>query len=428
MNELVGCDVLVALNLASLFECLLSGERYYVLLLFAFGCGQEVSRDAVTPPELARDTPILNVLQPVAVCCYVLCRVELDLALEHRRQSDVCEVLHREEPLLAEARLYGCVLVALRVAHLVVVVLNLLYQSGSLQVLYNLLAHVHAIHAYIHARSLRDSAVRVEDIDSLEVVRLAECVVVHVVSWSNLQTARTELDIYVAVLDNRDNAVHQRYNHLVAAQPLVLRVLRVNTHCCVAHDCLWACSSHNSVVASVGVLMQHFALAASRHNRVHVCVSHIVAKVEQMTLLVAVDNLLCREHGLCLRVPVHHAQTAVDKSLFVEVHEHLQHALRALLIHSERCAVPIARRTETAQLLEDDSTMFVCPVPSVLKELFASEVALLDALLCKTIYYLSLCSNRSVVGARYPTSILSLHACAAHEDVLNRIVEHVAHV
>ena len=264
--------------------------------------------------------------------------MELNLALEHWRQSDVCEVLHREEPLLAEARLYGCVLIALRVAHLVVVVLNLLYQSGSLQILYNLLAHVHAVHAYIHACSLRDSAVGVEDVNSLEVVSLAERVVVHVVRRSH----RTELDVYVAVLDNRNHAVHQRHNHLVSAQPLVLRVLRVNTHCCVAHDSLRTCCSYNSVVASVGVLMQHLALAACRHNRVHVGVSHIVAQVEEVALLVAVDNLLGREHGLCLRVPVHHAQTAVDESLLVEVNEHLQHALRALLVHCERCAVPVA--------------------------------------------------------------------------------------
>ena len=72
--------------------------------------------------------------------------------------------------------------------------------------------------------------------------------------------------------------------------------------------------------------------------------------------------------------------------------------------------------------------MLVGPVPSMLKELFASEVALLYALFCKTVHHLSLSSDRGVVGAGHPTSVLSLHTCAAHEDILNRIVEHVAHV
>ena len=64
----------------------------------------------------------------------------------------------------------------------------------------------------------------------------------------------------------------------------------------------------------------------------------------------------------------------------------------------------------------------------MLKELLASEVALLYALFCKTVHHLSLSSDRGVVGAWHPTSVLSLHTCAAHEDILNRIVEHVAHV
>ena len=52
MNELVGCDVLIALHLASLLKSLFLCERYDKLLLFAFGSGEEVSRDAVSPPEL----------------------------------------------------------------------------------------------------------------------------------------------------------------------------------------------------------------------------------------------------------------------------------------------------------------------------------------------------------------------------------------
>ena len=64
----------------------------------------------------------------------------------------------------------------------------------------------------------------------------------------------------------------------------------------------------------------------------------------------------------------------------------------------------------------------------MLKELLASKVALLDALLGEAVYHLSLSSDRSVVGARYPTSVLSLHTCTTHENVLYSIVEHVAHV
>ena len=64
----------------------------------------------------------------------------------------------------------------------------------------------------------------------------------------------------------------------------------------------------------------------------------------------------------------------------------------------------------------------------MLQELFSREVALLDALLCKTIYNLCLSSNRSVVCSGHPASVLPVEASFTNQDVLNGVVEHVAHV
>ena len=186
MGELVGGDVGVAFNLASLLDSLVECQRHNKLFLFALCGGQEVGGYAVSPPELTRDAPVLYVLQPVAVSGYIFCRVEFYLAFEHGWQGDIGKMLHREEPLLAETRLHCGVLVTLRVAYLVVVVLDFLHQSSSFQVFYDLLAHVHTVHAYIHASSLRDGAVGVEDVDGLEVVGLSEGVVVHVVCGCHL--------------------------------------------------------------------------------------------------------------------------------------------------------------------------------------------------------------------------------------------------
>ena len=214
----------------------------------------------------------------------------------------------------------------------------------------------------------------------------------------------------------------------MTTQPLILRVFRVNTHSCIAHDCLWTCSCNNGIVATVGVLMQNLALATRRYNRICIGIGYIIAQVKQLTLLVAIDHFLGRKHSLSLRVPVHHTQIAVDESLLVEVDKHLEHTLRALLVHSERCAVPVAACSQSAELLEDNAAVLVGPVPSVVEELLASKVALLDALLGEAVHHLSLGSDRGVVGARHPTSVLALHACSAHEDILNSVVEHVAHV
>ena len=72
--------------------------------------------------------------------------------------------------------------------------------------------------------------------------------------------------------------------------------------------------------------------------------------------------------------------------------------------------------------------MFVLPSPRVLEELFTCQVALLDALFCQTVHHLGLRRNRSVVGSRHPAGILAIDAGLPDENVLDGIVEHVAHV
>ena len=72
--------------------------------------------------------------------------------------------------------------------------------------------------------------------------------------------------------------------------------------------------------------------------------------------------------------------------------------------------------------------MFVGPCPRVLEELLAGEVALLDALFGKAVDDFCFCRYGSVVGARHPACVLAVEASLANEDVLNGVVEHVAHV
>ena len=78
--------------------------------------------------------------------------------------------------------------------------------------------------------------------------------------------------------------------------------------------------------------------------------------------------------------------------------------------------------------MEDDATVLVSPIPSMFEELVAREVGFLNALSSEAVDHLSFGSDRGVVGARHPTSIEAHHTSAAHEDVLDSVVEHVAHV
>ena len=101
---------------------------------------------------------------------------------------------------------------------------------------------------------------------------LAEHVVVGVVGWSNLQTSSTKLYVYVAVFDNRNHSVYQWHDNLLALQPLILWVLRVDTHSGIAHDSLRTSCSHYSII-SLFILVDDVALSLQRLLVVEGCKS-----------------------------------------------------------------------------------------------------------------------------------------------------------
>ena len=155
-------------------------------------------------------------------------------------------------------------------------------------------------------------------------MRLAQHIVIGVVCRRYLQTARTELDVHVTVLDDRNNATHQRNDDLASLQPLVLRVFGIDTHGSIAHDGLGTCGSNHGIVSFL-VLVDNVALTADRiggHRTVHV-----VFQVIELGVLFLVDNLFGRQGGECLGIPVHHAQSAIDEAFVVQVDKHLDDAL-----------------------------------------------------------------------------------------------------
>ena len=168
----------------------------------------------------------------------------------------------------------------------------------------------------------------------------AEHIVVNVVSRSHLKATGTKLNIDIAVLNNRDYAIYERHNHLLAAQPLVLGVLGVDAHTGIAHDGLGASGGNNRIAATLSVAMHDFALLACL--TAEVIVGNIILEVVEFALLLAVDYFLVAESSLGFGIPVHHAKTAVDKTLVIKVNEHSQHALATHFVHSEGCAAPIA--------------------------------------------------------------------------------------
>ena len=207
----------------------------------------------------------------------------------------------------------------------------MVHQPGGNEVFGNCLAAVEAVHTLIllAVRLLFgfdaaevDVSVGREDVVGGQIVFLPQHVVVGVVGGRHLQTARAESNLHVAVFNHGHHASHNGHDEVLAFEPLVLLFLGVDAHGHVAHDGLGARGGYNGVFA--GLLNHH--------------VFHVV----ELRVLVMVDDLLVRERRLAFGVPVDHAQAAIDETLTVEVAEDGDDGLRALFVHGEGGAIPVA--------------------------------------------------------------------------------------
>ena len=145
-------------------------------------------------------------------------------------------------------------------------------------------------------------------------------------------------------------------------------------------------------------------------------------------MFVVIDNLLVGKCRLALRIPVDHAEAAIDEAFLIEIDEDVDDSSRTGFIHCKSRTVPVAGTTEFTELFENDSTMFIGPGPCMLKELLAGEVALVDTLFLEALDDLGLRGDGCMVGTGYPAGVLALHTGTAHQNILDGLIEYMSHV
>ena len=364
-------------------------------------------RNAVTPPQLTGDTPVVYIFHPAQVGLGEAVGHELGLALVYYVHRGLGERRHLDEPLRRGHRLNGGA-AAVAGAYVVLVVLNLDQPAAFLKVLYNRLAALVAVHALVLAAVCVDGRVLVEHENLLEVMALTHLEVVRVVARRNLNTAGAELHINVLVTENRNLAVHDREDAGLADEVLVALVVRVDSNAGIAHEGL---------------------RTGGRNHQLARAVRQRIADVPQLARLGFVLNLSVGQRSRAVRAPVDDAVALVDKALVVQVYEYLADRLGAALVHGEALAVPVAGGTELFKLADNAAAELVLPRPYALKELLAAEVVTGQALLlAEVLLYFDLGCNTGVIGARHPQRLVALHALGADEDILQGLVECVAHV
>ena len=370
-----------------------------------------VCRDALSPPKLAADTPVVCILHPVTVGIAVFIRDELDEAILDGSKRARCELFHLEEPLGTEARLDDGV-GTLAVSDRRGIVFDLLDIPGFLQHLHDLLAGLETVFSDEDLSLLVQTAAVVDDVEDGEIMPHADLIVVGVMRRRDLEAARTEIHLDIVVLDDWYFLVDERDKDFLALHPEVALVIGIDADGGIGHDGLGTRGGHYDVLV----------------GRVAVSVGDEVAHMVEVALGVLVDHLVITDGCVSLGVPVDHAHSPVDPAFLIKIYEGIDDGLGEGGLHGEAGAVPVAGSAELAELLEDDASVLLLPFPSILQELLAGDVLLGDAHALELRNHLALSGYGSVVGAGDPAGVPAVHACLADQHVVQSIVQHMSHV
>ena len=365
--------------------------------------------DAVAPPQLTADAPILEVLHPGGVGLRPARGMEGDLAGIDGVERRPLELVDGDEPLLRKPRLKrGVATVAVHDG--VVVILDVIEKVMLLEPLDDGLAALFTVHAGKLAVTLDNHRVLIEDIDLRQVVGLTHGVVVGVVGWGDLDEAGAEVSVDVPILKDRNLAVDDRQHYRLTHKGGLLGILRGNSNARVAEHGLGARGGDDDVVLAVDRLGQR------------------VAQVPQVALLVLVLGLIVRDGGGAVGAPVDDALAAIDQAVVVPVAEDLAHGLGIVLVHGKALVVEVDGAAHALDLLDDDAAVLVGPVPAGVDKLVTANLQAANALALELLVDLGLRGDTGVVGAQHPARGLAAHAGHTDDGILDGVVGGVTHV
>ena len=112
----------------------------------------------------------------------------------------------------------------------------------------------------------------------------------------------------------------------------------------------------------------------------------------------------------------------------MELHEHPAHGAGEPLVHGEPLALPVARAAELLELAGNRGVPVALPLPDLLDKRLAAEIMpRLFSLASLPLHDVLRCDAR-MVGAGHPERGEPGHTLLPDENVLDRVVERMAHV
>ena len=388
-------------------------------------------RNAVAPPELAGNTPVLDIAHPGEVHILVLFGHELDTPVLHSFNGRLGQSLGVSEPLVGQHRLDDQA-GAVATGYAQHVVFHFINQAFGVHVCNDLLAGFFtgepgvgggkaAIFVCVlgairidHFRHITDAGILGHDVDHHQVVAFAHGVVVEVMGRGDLNAAAAFFRIGVGVGNDGNAAAYQRQVDELAYQVLVTLIVRVHRHGSVTQHGFWAGGGHHQIVVAI----LRFLAVGQR-----------VTQVPEKALFFLVLHFQIGDRGMKLRIPVDQTLAAIDQAFVVQADEHFLHGFVEAVVHGEALVVPVHGIAQAAHLTGDGAAGVFFPVPDPFDEFFPAQVvAGLVFFRSQFAFNHHLGCDTGVVAAYLPEGVTALHAFEAGERVHDGVLERVAHV
>ena len=360
----------------------------------------------MSPPELPGNAPIADVFHPLRVFGTPIFGDEAEspvaVGLERRRR----ERLHPDEPLIGESRLnHGVAAVA--VADGVPMIFNPLDQSQRVEFRDHSLAGFIAVQT---TEPLRDAVVHAgivgHHVELLEAVPFADLEIHGIVRRGDLDRTGAEGGVHRRVADDANGPAHQREQGEAADQIAVARVVGVHRDAGVPEDGLRAGGGDGQVPATLQWIPQ----------------------VPELAVDLDLLDFFIRERGEAAGAPVDDVLPAIDQPFLEQGDEDHPHGAREIGIEGVVGAVPVAAAADGPQLLEDDRAGLGHILADPCLEGLPAQIESGLPLTGQQLFDHVLGRDAGVVGAGKPEGIPAPHPLKSHHDVLDGVVEPMAHV
>ena len=183
----------------------------------------------MTPPDLARHTPVPNVVHPVIVCIGPHFRDNSRFPAFNGLDSLFGEGFCTHKPLLGQVRLNHR-LAPVTMAHTVSIGHDFDQQPFLFKCFDHGVAALKSIQSFKAAGFSGHVSVVTDDFHTGQVVACTDFKVIGIMGRGNLQTAGTKRHVDIGVFDNGNLSVHQRQYNRIGFNIQITLVIRVDRH------------------------------------------------------------------------------------------------------------------------------------------------------------------------------------------------------